>query len=134
MMEKLIYKISILDKEGLNLGIKGCKLSFLEIYIIKEIGSKKEYSIFNLVKETGIDRSSVTAIVNKLVLNRIIEKEKSKEDKRIHKLILTNLGEEIYDVIVKKEKEVLEFILNDITLNEEKAALKFLSKINQKLM
>ncbi len=134
IMEKLIYKFSILDKNGLSLGGKGGNLSFLEVHIIKEIGKSSVQSIYSLIKETEIDRNTITTITNRLVMSGYLEKQRSEEDKRVYMLTLTDSGREIYKRIILKEKEVLDFVLNDITLNEEKAVLKFLSKINQKMV
>lgn len=134
MMEKLIYRFLILDKKGCTLESKGENLSFLEIHIIKEIGRSFEKSIYNLVRETDMDRSTITTIINRLVLNDYLSKEKSEEDKRIYILRLTDRGQEVYNKIENTQKDIVESILNDITLNEEKAILKFLSKVNQKIL
>jgi len=134
MMEKIINKILIADKKGFKIGRKNEDLSLLDILVIKKIGSNSMKPIYSLVKETEIDRGVISSIINKLVANGYIKKEKAKEDKRVNMVILTDEGEEVYNKILDGQSEILDFILNDITLNEEKAILKFLSKINQKMM
>ncbi|SHK16417.1 DNA-binding transcriptional regulator, MarR family [Paramaledivibacter caminithermalis DSM 15212] len=132
MMEKIIYKVFVLNKKGLTFGKKNKELSILDAFIIKKIGSANEKSIYSLVKEIEIDRGVIASIINKLLANGYIIKQKSKEDKRINMVLLTEEGKEIYDIIMERQKEFFDFVLNDVTLNEEKAILKFLSKIHQK--
>lgn len=134
MMEKIVNKLLIIDKKGFKLGKKNEELSLLDIYVLKNIGSNSMKPIYRLVKETEIDRGLMTSIINKLLANGYIKKEKAKEDKRVNMVILTEEGEAVYNKILKSQGEFLDFILNDITLNEEKAILKFLSKINQRMI
>ncbi|WP_432407222.1 MarR family winged helix-turn-helix transcriptional regulator [Wukongibacter sp. M2B1] len=134
MIEKIINKILIADKKGFSIGRKNEELSLLDIFVIKKIGSNNMKPIYSLVKETEIDRGVISSIINKLAANGYIKKEKAKEDKRVNMVILTDEGEEVYNKILRGQSEILDFILNDITLNEEKAILKFLSKVNQKIM
>jgi len=134
MMEKIVNKTLILDKKGFNIGKKNEELSLLDIFIIKKVGNNSMKPIYSLVKETEIDRGIVTSIINKLVINGYMKKEKARDDKRVNMVALTEDGEKVYSEILKRQIEFLDFILNDITLNEEKAILKFLSKINQKML
>ncbi len=134
MMEKIVNKLLIIDKKGFKLRKKNEELSLLDIFVLKNIGSNNMKPIYSLVKETEIDRGLMTSIINKLVANGYIKKEKAKEDKRVNMVILTEEGESVYNKILKSQGAFLDFILDDITLNEEKTILKFLSKINQKMI
>ncbi len=129
MFEKVIHRVLLLDKKGFELDTKSENFSFLDIYIIKKIGKDKEKSIYSLIKETEIDRGLMTSIINRMVSTGYLEKERSEKDKRVYMLRLTERGQDIFNDIVQKQKKLLDFILNDITLNEEKAILKFLSKV-----
>lgn len=132
MIEKIAHKVLISDKKKFKIGRKNQEFSLLEMLIIKKIGNNEMKSIYELVKETEIDRGLMAPMIKNLVIGGYIEKEKAKEDKRISMVKLTKSGKEIYDEIIVSQKEFFEFVLNDVTLNEEKAILKFLSKINQK--
>lgn len=132
MIEKIVHKVLISDKKKFKIGRKNQEFSLLEMLIIKKIGNNEMKSIYELVKETEIDRGLMAPIIKNLVIAGYIEKEKAKEDKRVSMVKLTMSGKEIYDEIIVSQKEFFEFVLSDVTLNEEKAILKFLSKINQK--
>lgn len=133
MIEKIAHKVLISDKRKFKVGRKNQEFSLLEMFIIKKIGKNEIKSIYELVKEMEIDRGLVTSIIKKLVITGYIKKEKAQEDKRVNMLRLTVSGKEIYNEIIVGQQEFFEFILSDVTLNEEKAILKFLSKINQKI-
>ncbi|SKC55252.1 MarR family winged helix-turn-helix transcriptional regulator [Maledivibacter halophilus] len=133
MIEKIAHKVLISDKRKFKVARKNQEFSLLEMFIIKKIGKNEIKSIYELVKEMEIDRGLVTSIIKKLVITGYIKKEKAQEDKRVNMLRLTVSGKEIYNEIIVGQQEFFEFILSDVTLNEEKAILKFLSKINQKI-
>lgn len=131
LMDQLIYKILIYDKKGLKIGPRGGTLSLVDIHILKKMKEVENKKIYELVKEMEMDRSFVTAAVKKLVLNEYIEKKQLKDDKRVYTLNLTELGREIIEDVVKEQKSLLYYVLSETTLNEEKAILKFLNKINK---
>ncbi len=131
ILEKIIYKVLSIDKSGIELEDVHEKLSFLDIHILKKVGDEIEKSMQSLIKEMDFERGIITPIINKMVACGYIIKEKSERDKRVFNLRLTEDGKRVYNKIIENEKELFKFILKDITLNEEKAVLKFLSKINQ---
>jgi len=133
IMEKITHKFLINDRKGFKLGLKGEEFSILDMHIIKTIGKNNIISLYKLVEYIEIDRGVITSILNKMTKWGYIEKEKSEEDKRVYNIMLTKEGHRIYDDILKEEKELLEFVLEDISLNEEKAILKFFSKLNQRI-
>lgn len=133
IMEKIIHKVLVLDKKGFKIRKKNQELSLLDMLIIKKIGSDSKKSIYSLVKETEIDRGVISTIINKLVATGCVIKEKAEEDKRVNMVLLTDEGKEVYNMIIDSQKEFFDFVLNDVTLNEEKTILKFLSKINQNI-
>ncbi|WZL73790.1 MarR family transcriptional regulator [Clostridiaceae bacterium 35-E11] len=131
MMEKLIHKILVQDRKGFKLDERGVELSFLDMDVIRKIGEVEDKKIYELIEEMEMDRSFVASITKKLMLGGYIVKEKSHQDKRVYILRLTEEGKKIYKKSLEKQSVFIDFILSEITLNEEKAILKFLSKINQ---
>ena len=131
MLRKIVTKALITDRQGLKLGTKGEVLSFLELYILREIGEKGNKKISELIDEMQLNRGMASLVFKKLVINGYVSKKQSEEDRRVYGLMLTDLGKQIVDKSMEDEKKLLEFILADISLNEERAVLKFLSKLNQ---
>ncbi|SES86800.1 DNA-binding transcriptional regulator, MarR family [Natronincola peptidivorans] len=127
-VEKLVENIIIHDKKGLV--VKGTSLSVIELLILKKLGNVQEKKMYEMIEALNIDRNSFVTYINKLQQKQYIMKRKSRKDKRVQVLSLTEKGKELTAEIVKKEKEMLYSILNDFSFNEEKAILKFLVKLD----
>lgn len=127
-LQKLIQNVIILDKRGIR--NNGDSLSITELLILKILGDAQEKRIFEVISELSIDRNSLVTILNRLQNLGYITKEKDKDDKRVHLLLLTDKGRDVFQHISSKEKELIYNLLNDFTFNEEKAILKFLVKLD----
>ncbi|TCO76416.1 MarR family transcriptional regulator [Marinisporobacter balticus] len=131
MMDKLMHKVLVYDRKGFKIGGKAENLSLLDIHILRKIGQVKNKRLYELVEDMEMDRGLIASVTKKLILNGYILKEKDHEDKRVYILKLTNIGKKMYEKTLEIQEVLLNFVLADVTLNEEKAILKFLSKINQ---
>lgn len=131
MLDKLIHKVLLYDRKGFKAGVKGEALSLLDLDILRRIGEQDRKKLFELVEEMEMDRGLISSCIQKLVLNGYLEKEKSKKDKRAYIVRLTEPGRKMTQIHLEKQKELLHLILDDMSLNEEKAILKFLSRVNQ---
>ncbi|MFZ5968088.1 MAG: MarR family winged helix-turn-helix transcriptional regulator [Bacillota bacterium] len=131
MMDRLIYRILIVDKKGLKAGKKGDVLSGFDIYMLKKIGEDDEKKLYELIEEMEADRGLIASSLKKLMAYGFVEKEKSPTDKRAFILRLTEEGKQVYEEKKAEQQQLLDLVLADITLNEEKAVLKFLSRMNQ---
>src|SRR5690554_5635763 len=99
MLDKTLYKALLIEKKGINLGLQGKQLSFLDIYILKEVKKTSPIAIHDLVKNMNLDRGVLTPIINRLVQIGYLEKSKSEKDKRIYLIHLTESGKDIYNHI-----------------------------------
>jgi len=131
MIYKIVIKTLITDLQGLKLGSKGEVFSFLEVYILRKIGEAGNKKIYELIDEMQLNRGMVSLIIKKLYLKGYVIKKQSEGDKRVYFLNLTDLGKDIVQKSINDQKNLLDFILADISVNEERVILKFLSKINQ---
>ncbi|MCT4605092.1 MAG: MarR family transcriptional regulator [Marinisporobacter sp.] len=130
MLDKLMHKVLVYDRKGFKINGKE-ELSLLDIHVLRKIGQVNNKKIYELVKDLEIDRGLIASVMKKLILNGYITKEKSEEDKRVYILKLTDEGKEMCKKTLDIQKDLLNFVLSDVTLKEEQAILKFLSKINQ---
>jgi DNA-binding MarR family transcriptional regulator len=134
MIERLVHRVLIYDRTGFKSGMKAETLSLLDVYILKKIGEVESKKIYELVHEMEMDRGIVASSTNKLVSCGFVEKQKSQEDKRVFILRLTEEGRHLWEKNQGVHAELLNVVLGDVTLNEEKAILKFLSKMNQRTL
>ncbi len=131
MMDRMLIKIMSQDKKGFYPSKLLHKLSLLDILMIKTVGESESIQLNSLVKTLELDRNLIDISVKKLVSMKFINKRQGERDKREKWIKLTESGERIYKLLLEAQLSEMEFVLNDITINEEKTVLKFLSKIVQ---
>ena len=131
IMSKFLKKFFIMNNEGIKLANFSYKFTFQEIVFIMEIGKNRTVFLKELIRNFENDRKFVLPIVNKLVKAGFVEKRKSEVDGRIVVVKLTVTGDLAYEFAKEKGGNLLEFILRDLSINEEKAILKYFSKILQ---
>ena len=86
---------------------------------MKEIG--------NLI---GKDKSTVTALCNKLINLEYVEKEKSKKDKRVTYIKVTQKARDIESKFNDISEKVYSRAYENFSLEEKKAFLKLLKGLN----
>ncbi len=95
------------------------------LYDNKGILSMKEIGIL-----IGKDKSTVTALCNKLINLGYIEKEKSTKDKRVTYIKITQKAKNIESKFNEISAEVYSRAYRNFTLEEKKIFLKLLKKLN----
>lgn len=78
----------------------------------------------------GKDKSTVTALVNRLSELGYVKKEKSKEDKRVTYVKITEKGKKLEDKFNEISKEVYSTAYKDFSNEEKELFLKLLKKLN----
>lgn len=131
MMEKVMYKFVQYDKSGIKLGEKQEKYSFLDVIVLREIGKLGEITVFDLLSQVEVDRGILSTSIKKFTNQGFVIKRRSTLDKRKFVLYLTDEGKKFYKNVMGTELKELNFILKDMTVNEQKTILKFLSRLNQ---
>lgn len=86
------------------------------------------------MKEIGVllgkDKSTITALINKLIKLDYVMKEKSKVDKRVTYIVLTKKAKEIEDKFNEISKSVNQTAYKDFTDEEKEIFLRLLKKLN----
>ncbi|HAS74920.1 MAG TPA: hypothetical protein DCS67_12315 [Clostridiales bacterium UBA8960] len=131
MLDRLYIKTLAQDKKGYYKNSLKVKLNLAEVLLLKQVGELGEVKLNHLIKVLEVDRNFLTTTIKRLVSLKILVKCPDEEDGRGQILALTPSGKELYDALVEEQRKELEFILSEITINEEKTALKFISKIVQ---
>lgn len=128
--EKIFKKIIQYSKMNFNYQHK--EYSFLDLIVLNMIYQEDaNLTINQWIEELQVKPSECKASLNKLISFKTIERKKNINDHRQTFLLITEKGKKVMDSFYFSEEEFLEFVLKDMTVNEEKAILKFLSKLNQ---
>jgi len=81
-------------------------------------------------KLIGKDKSTITPLVNKLSELGYVKKEKSKEDRRVTHVVITEKGRELEDAFNDISKEVYLTAYKGFSIEEKEMLLKLLKKLN----
>ncbi|NAM96222.1 MULTISPECIES: MarR family winged helix-turn-helix transcriptional regulator [Staphylococcus] len=106
--------------------------SLLEMRTLGEIGRNKGITGNSLSKYLNIDKGYLSRILNKLIKNQLIFKEKNERDNRVYHLFLTNDGEELNQYVEKESDEkVVELLkpLKDDEIQELKRSMASIESI-----
>jgi DNA-binding MarR family transcriptional regulator len=104
-------------------------LTYPQYVVLMALWEQDNVSISDILERTKIDGGSLSQILNKLVLKKLIQLNPSKEDKRKKQVLLTNKGQKLK----VKSKEVPEAMSCKITSLDNDDILKLielLDKIN----
>ncbi|MBP2643212.1 MAG: transcriptional regulator, MarR family [Firmicutes bacterium] len=109
----MVRKLGILDREEASC----CGITLSQSYTIVEIGRAGTMSVNLLTEHLGVDKSTVSKSVDKLVNNGILVRDTDPEDRRSVILSLSNKGQTVFEEIEKRTvayfEEVIAALPND---------------------
>ncbi|MBN2260110.1 MAG: winged helix-turn-helix transcriptional regulator [Clostridiales bacterium] len=130
LTEKLFHKL--IQYSAMKFTYENKEIYFIDLIILSEIMSKNEISSMNeWMDYFEIKRIETKKSINRLINNKFLTKEQNLMDKRKVMINVTEKGLDVLKTFDYSEESYLNFILRDMTVNEEKTILKFLSKLNQ---
>ncbi len=90
------YLSNTLDSYAKSYGLTG-----VQCMIITEVGNADQITIGELGNNLNLSKANLSAILKRMQLKGLIEKQRSLEDQRVVYLALTEYSQTIYDDIVK---------------------------------
>ena len=119
--------ILLLEQEG----IKGIAPSHGDI--LYALFSKERLTMADIAKAIGKDKSTVTALIDKLVKLGYVCKERDTEDTRITHVRLTQAGQSLKPIFDGISREVLDMFYGDMSMKERQLLFDLLMKIHNRL-
>jgi len=129
MINKILEKGVLKKNEETAILPKGVTL--LNFYILKKINSGDGVILTDLRDEFGIDYNKIRKEISSLENLALIKRKEDPKDKRRKYIQVTQQGKNRITTLDKLLEDKLQFVINNFSVNEEKAVLKFLSRINQ---
>ncbi|MEC0231763.1 MarR family winged helix-turn-helix transcriptional regulator [Paenibacillus alba] len=99
--------------------------------IIYALFEKPRLTMADISKRINKDKSTVTALVDKLVRLGYVTKERDREDTRVVYVALTSKGSELETIFESISKEMLDVFYLNISDKEKEDLLNVLKKIYQ---
>lgn len=128
LISKIREKVNrFIVSEMLKHGIDGIVTSHGDI--INALFKKSRLTMAEIAETIDRDKSTVTALVDKLVRLGYVVKERDTEDTRVVYVTLTHRGNELKPIFEKISREILDVFYLDISENEKGELIRILNKI-----
>lgn len=109
------------------------KLSKTELFSLLYLSRKEQTTMTELADAIGVPMSTATGLVDRLVRQRYVKRDRREEDRRIVVLVLTEEGQTLIDNFKQVISEYLSFIIDDLSAEEQKFLLRIILKVFKKL-
>jgi DNA-binding MarR family transcriptional regulator len=129
MIHKILEKV-VYEKDDERI-LMPKNMTLLDFFILKRINAKDKVILTDLKDEVDIDYNTIRKEISYLENLDLINKIEDPNDKRRKFIQVTKQGKEQIKESEDQIEEKLKFVIKDFSVNEEKAVLKFLSRINQ---
>lgn len=110
----------------------GKDITIRDIHVIEEIAKnvKLGNSASNIVaKSLNITAGTLTTAIKRLESKGYVVRKSDEKDKRFSKLFLTEKGEKVNKLHMAFHKKMVDKILQNVTIEEEKLLIDLLSKV-----
>lgn len=109
---------------------QGINLSITEMHTLEAIEKLKEKNkMSDVAHELNITASTLSINVNRLVRKGYVNKEQSKDDRRVTHLILTQSAFEALDVHHRFHEELIDNLIIDLKVGEDKILMQSLKNV-----
>lgn len=112
-------------------GIDGIVVSHGDI--MDALFRTQRMTMAEIAKKIARDKSTVTALVNKLVALGYVTRERDTEDSRVVYVTLTAKGQELKPLFREISEKVLETLYRDIPMEEREELVRVLLKLERNL-
>lgn len=101
--------------------------------ILYSLFTKSRLTMKEVADKTGKDKSTVTALVEKLMKEGYIMKEKDTEDSRVTYITLTPLGASLKEDFFSLSRELMDTIYQGFSMEEKVELVSLLSRMKDNL-
>jgi len=115
----------------LNEHIYDSPFSLSETRILFEIYNTNNCTAKNIQEKLGLDGGYTSRIIKKFEKEKMIRKQKCKEDGRNHLLYVTDYGEFIYKELEKKANQQVDYILKKLDHSEQEKLVYSMNTIQE---
>jgi DNA-binding MarR family transcriptional regulator len=108
---RLLHRAAQCVEDLFHVATNGLDVTPRQFVLLEQIANRKGLSQSDLVKCTGIDRSTMADLVQRLVKKRYVQRRRAKNDARVYRIALTPQGLAVLTgakpIAAQVEKELL---------------------------
>lgn len=106
-------------------------LSLQELKVVYQIGQREVCIMREISEHMKVAVSTMTGIIDKLEVKKLVKRERTDEDRRIVRVLLTAKGEKLYQAYVENYLELSRRMLQSLNTDEQITYLGLTRKIAQ---
>ncbi|WP_291843591.1 MarR family winged helix-turn-helix transcriptional regulator [Maricaulis sp.] len=129
----LLHRSQQFAAERFTKAMAGAKLTQRQFAVLHATAQEEGLTQTQLVKSTGIDRSTLAELVARMVKNGLLEREKLADDARANAVKLTDSGRALLDVATLGAMEADKTILSALPKNKRASFIETLRRIAETL-
>lgn len=107
----------------------GAPITATQLIVLRSASDNPGCSQTDLVRATGIDRSTLADIVRRLVNNGLLARRRDRRDARAYVVTITDKGKTAMNDALKYAAETERFVFTRLSASEGKALMAALNKI-----
>ena len=125
----LLHRAQQFAAERFTKAMSSAKLTQRQFAVLHATSAREGLTQTELVKATGIDRSTLAELVARMVRNGLLEREKLPDDARANAVRLTADGRALLDAATQGAREADKLILSALPKNKRASFLETLRRI-----
>lgn len=104
-------------------------LSIQQLNILNIVGDREPCTMSEIAKQARLSLSSITAVVDKMVKIKLVDRYRSEEDRRIVYAKLTDEGKRIYEIQIQHIHAVVRKLLQTLKNEEQSQLINIIQKL-----
>ncbi|MDX8345121.1 MarR family transcriptional regulator [Rossellomorea sp. YZS02] len=93
-------------QQEMSLALKDMKLTGPQFFILYLLSTSEDMKSTELAEKLDVKPSAITVMIDRLLKNDLVLRQRDERDRRIVKLQLTSLGREIFEKAKRKRREI----------------------------
>ncbi|MBI9107516.1 MAG: MarR family transcriptional regulator [Spirochaetales bacterium] len=119
----MIFELEHMKEESIE------QLTLHEIHTIENIGHLEDRTMSELARKAGVKQSTMTVMINKLIMKEYVERYRDPADRRVVKVRLTKKGESAHQMHDELHQKVTNQWLENLEVEECDCLMKVLRKM-----
>ena len=104
-------------------------LTHTQFFLLTALYEEDGILVSELAKKIGVDKATMTGLIDRLEQDGLIKREKDHNDRRVYKIFLTKKSEELREKLTKIYHEVNMLFLSSLSNQEKETLNNIINKI-----
>jgi DNA-binding MarR family transcriptional regulator len=126
---EVMFTLSRTMKDGMKFDSATSQLTVLQIHALLFISKHENVTMTEVAKQFDISLPTATALSDKLVKAGLITRQDDPNDRRIVKLVLTQVGDDLLTEAMKQRRIKVNKMLSYLTLEEKQQLLHIMQRL-----